>query len=73
MVVPISTWIIVLLCIVYFSYMQTIAAYPSGGGSVDPASCTGIAGIPLATRYSILVGVAFSCCGADIHDRPSTT
>ena len=35
MVVPISTWIIVLLCIVYFSYMQTIAAYPSGGGSGD--------------------------------------
>jgi hypothetical protein len=25
-IVPISTWIILLLCIVYFSYMQTIAA-----------------------------------------------
>ena len=32
-IVPISTSIIVLLCIVYFSYMQTIAAYPTGGGS----------------------------------------
>src|SRR6202163_258834 len=30
---PISTAIIVLLVIVYFSYRQTIAAYPSGGGS----------------------------------------
>ena len=32
-VVPISFSIIVLLTIVYFSYRQTIAAYPSGGGS----------------------------------------
>jgi amino acid transporter len=36
--VPISTTIIVLLCIVYFSYMQTIAAYPTGGGSYTVAS-----------------------------------
>ena len=32
-VVPISVTIIVLLSVVYLSYMQTIAAYPSGGGS----------------------------------------
>ncbi len=37
-IVPISTSIIVLLCIVYFSYMQTIAAYPTGGGSYTVAS-----------------------------------
>ena len=37
-IVPISAWIIVLLCIVYFSYMQTIAAYPTGGGSYTVAS-----------------------------------
>src|SRR5258707_8108949 len=37
-VVPISTAIIVLLCIVYFSYMQTIAAYPTGGGSYTVSS-----------------------------------
>ena len=30
---PISASIIILLAIVYFSYLQTIAAYPSGGGS----------------------------------------
>ncbi len=30
---PISLLIIVLLCIVYLSYRQTIAAYPNGGGS----------------------------------------
>lgn len=36
--VPISTSIIVLLCIVYFSYMQTITAYPTGGGSYTVAS-----------------------------------
>lgn len=37
-VVPIITVIIVLLSIVYFSYIQTIAAYPTGGGSYTVAS-----------------------------------
>src|SRR2546429_5458769 len=32
-IVPISASIIILLLIVYFSYRQTIEAYPSGGGS----------------------------------------
>src|SRR2546429_4726059 len=36
-IIPISTAIIVLLVIVYFSYRQTIAAYPSGGGSYTVA------------------------------------
>jgi amino acid transporter len=36
--IPISASIIVLLIIVYFSYRQTIAAYPSGGGSYTVAS-----------------------------------
>jgi len=36
--VPISFSIIVLLAIVYFSYRQTIAAYPGGGGSYTVAS-----------------------------------
>src|SRR4029077_20251417 len=34
---PISTLIIILLFIVYFSYRQTIAAYPHGGGSYTVA------------------------------------
>jgi amino acid transporter len=36
-IVPISAAIIMLLVIVYFSYRQTIAAYPSGGGSYTVA------------------------------------
>jgi amino acid transporter len=36
-VVPVSAAIITLLIIVYFSYRQTIAAYPSGGGSYTVA------------------------------------
>ena len=36
-IIPISAAIIALLVIVYFSYMQTIAAYPSGGGSYTVA------------------------------------
>jgi hypothetical protein len=35
--VPISTSIILLLAIVYFSYRQTIQAYPGGGGSYTVA------------------------------------
>ena len=36
-IVPLSTAIIILLAIVYFSYRQTIAAYPTGGGSYTVA------------------------------------
>src|SRR6202023_181265 len=36
-ILPISTAIIALLIIVYFSYRQTIAAYPMGGGSYTVA------------------------------------
>ena len=37
-IVPISVSIIILLAIVYFSYRQTIMAYPQGGGSYTVAS-----------------------------------
>jgi amino acid transporter len=37
-IVPVSASIILLLAIVYFSYRQTIAAYPGGGGSYTVAS-----------------------------------
>ncbi len=37
-IVPVSLSIVALLTIVYFSYRQTIAAYPSGGGSYTVAS-----------------------------------
>src|SRR6516165_9966259 len=37
-IAPISVSIIVLLAIVYFSYRQTIMAYPQGGGSYTVAS-----------------------------------
>ncbi len=37
-IVPISSSIIVLLAIVYFSYRQTIEAYPGGGGSYTVAT-----------------------------------
>jgi len=36
-IVPITTSILVLLIIVFFSYRQTIAAYPGGGGSYTVA------------------------------------
>ena len=37
-IVPISTAIIVLMTIVFFSYRQTIEAYPNGGGSYTVAT-----------------------------------
>src|ERR1700675_4635795 len=37
-IIPISAAIITLLVIVYFSYRQTIEAYPAGGGSYTVAS-----------------------------------
>src|SRR5271168_3917582 len=37
-IVPISAAIVLLLAIVYFSYRQTIDAYPHGGGSYTLAS-----------------------------------
>jgi amino acid transporter len=37
-IVPVSTAIVILLVIVYFSYRQTIEAYPRGGGSYTVAS-----------------------------------
>src|ERR1700728_1960398 len=37
-ILPVSTAIVILLTIVYFSYRQTIDAYPHGGGSYTVAS-----------------------------------
>jgi amino acid transporter len=51
-IVPISTAIVTLLVIVYFSYRQTIAAYPSGGGSYT------VARFNLGTRASLLAAAA---------------
>jgi amino acid transporter len=49
---PIVLTIIVLLSVVYFSYRQTIAAYPGGGGSYTVASEN------LGTRVGLIAGAA---------------
>jgi amino acid transporter len=51
-IVPVSAAIITLLVIVYFSYRQTIAAYPSGGGSYT------VARFNLGARASLLAAAA---------------
>jgi amino acid transporter len=51
-ILPVSLSIIVLLTIVYFSYRQTIAAYPGGGGSYTVASEN------LGTFAGLLAGAA---------------
>ncbi len=51
-IVPVSTAIIALLIIVFFSYRQTIAAYPSGGGSYT------VARFNLGARSGLLAAAA---------------
>jgi amino acid transporter len=63
---PISTIIILLLLVVYFSYRQTITAYPGGGGSYTVArqnlgARTGLlAGAALMLDYVLVVAVGIS-------------
>ena len=63
---PISTLIIVLLMVVYFSYRQTIAAYPHGGGSYTVAkdnlgTTAGLfAAAALLLDYVLVVAVGIS-------------
>jgi amino acid transporter len=51
-IIPISAAIITLLVVVYVSYRQTIAAYPSGGGSYT------VARFNLGARASLLAAAA---------------
>src|ERR1700727_1749783 len=51
-IVPVISAILILLVIVYFSYRQTIAAYPNGGGSYTVASEN------LGQRAGLLAGAA---------------
>jgi amino acid transporter len=51
-IVPVSAAIITLLVIVYFSYRQTIAAYPTGGGSYT------VARFNLGTFWGLLAAAA---------------
>ena len=65
-IVPISVSIIVLLIIVYFSYCQTIQAYPGGGGSYTVArqnlgvSAGLLAAAALMIDYVLVVAVGIS-------------
>ncbi|MGA3088245.1 MAG: APC family permease [Terriglobales bacterium] len=77
-IVPISAAIITLLVIVYFSYRQTIAAYPSGGGSYTVArlnlgSSAGlVAAAALLADYILTAAVGISAgVGALVSAVPS--
>jgi len=77
-IVPVSASIIVLLAIVYFSYRQTIAAYPGGGGSYTVATENlGIfpgllAAAALMLDYVLVVAVGISAgVGALVSAVPS--
>jgi amino acid transporter len=77
-IVPVSLSIIVLLAIVYFSYRQTIAAYPGGGGSYTVASenlgqFPGLlAAAALMIDYVLVVAVGISAgVGALVSAVPS--
>jgi amino acid transporter len=75
---PISTLIIILLLVVYFSYRQTIEAYPHGGGSYTVAqenlgATAGLmAAAALILDYVLVVAVGISAgVGALISALPA--
>jgi amino acid transporter len=77
-ILPISAAIITLLIIVYFSYRQTIAAYPSGGGSYTVArfnlgsGASLLAASALLADYILTAAVGISAgVGALISAVPS--
>ena len=77
-IVPISAAIITLLVIVFFSYRQTIAAYPSGGGSYTVArfnlgsNASLLAAAALLTDYILTAAVGISAgVGALVSAVPS--
>ena len=77
-IVPISASVIALLIIVYFSYRQTIAAYPGGGGSYTVATenlgpfAGLLAAAALMIDYILTVAVGISAgVGALVSAVPS--
>jgi amino acid transporter len=77
-IIPISAAIITLLVIVYFSYRQTIAAYPNGGGSYTVArfnlgpSASLLAAAALLADYILTAAVGISAgVGALVSAVPS--
>jgi amino acid transporter len=77
-IIPVSAAIITLLIIVYFSYRQTIAAYPTGGGSYTVARFnlgafpSLLAAAALLTDYILTAAVGISAgVGALISAFPS--
>jgi amino acid transporter len=77
-VIPITAIIIGVLLIVYFSYRQTIGAYPNGGGSYTVAkenlgqSWALLAGAALALDYILNVAVGVSAgVGALVSAAPA--
>ena len=77
-IVPVSAAIVILLVIVYFSYRQTIEAYPRGGGSYTVASrnlgegAGLLAAAALMIDYTLTAAVGISAgVGALISAVPS--
>lgn len=77
-IVPVSAAIVILLAIVYFSYRQTIDAYPQGGGSYTVASqnlgegAGLLAAAALMIDYTLTAAVGISAgVGALISAVPS--
>src|ERR1700694_2470405 len=77
-IVPLSASIIVLLTIVFFSYLQTIETYPGGGGSYTVArenlgvSAGLLAAAALMIDYILVVAVGISAgVGALVSAVPS--
>src|SRR5271155_2074616 len=75
-IVPISAAILTLLVIIYFSYRQTIEAYPQGGGSFTVASenlgdgMGLLAAAALMIDYVLTAAVGISAGGGALLSAP---
>src|SRR2546428_6348578 len=69
-ILPISISIVILLGIVYFSYRQTIQAYPQGGGSYTVASENPGTWAGLLAAASLMIDYVLTAAGGLRADAP---
>jgi amino acid transporter len=62
LIVPVTTAILILLVILYFSYRQTIEAYPHGGGSYTVASENLGNGPGLLAAAALMIDYVLTAC-----------
>ena len=71
-IVPVISAILILLVIVFFSYRQTISAYPNGGGSYTVASENLGAGAGLLAAAALMIDYILTAAVGISHSSAGT-